>query len=222
MLNSSDQNNSGTNDTRVYLRGVDLADLTERYLNNEFVTLSEPLPVDISILKEKPQNIVTVADTNTLPSYQLDLGTGQSFACIGYKVYDRSGRYAALDPYKEYNCMYCLRKIKEKPLGIPIRREERDGKIFYHMVDIFCSFNCILAEYRRRINNCIYSQSMTYLSEIYFKCTGRDISEVKPASDQRLLKIFNGPLSWDDYHTGTVTYTEKPGNMYFIPTVEYI
>lgn len=214
-------NKPGDFDTRVYLRGVDLVALTDQYLNNEFINLVEPLSVDVSVLDEKQHNIITVADNNS-PSYQLDLGTGQNFACIGYKIYDKSGKYGVLDPHKEYNCMYCLRKIKEKPIGIPIRREEKDDKIIYHMIDIFCTFNCQLAELRRRINNCIYSHSMVYLAEIYWMCTRKDISELKPASDQRLLKIFNGPLTWNEYHANTVTYIEKPGNIYFIPAIEYI
>ena len=206
---------------RVYFRGVDLAYLAERYLKGEFINLTNPLPVDTSVLNESPQKIVTIKDTTNTVSYQLDIGGGQSFACIGYKVKDKDGRYAFLDPQKEYRCMYCLRTIKKNPLGIPIRREEKSsGILYYHMVDTFCTINCALAELQRRLSNCIYSQSMILLAEIHHKCTGEDISKMKPSSDQRLLEIFNGPMSWDEFHSNTMTYAEKPGNMFFLPVRE--
>lgn len=214
-------------DFQVYLRGVDLATLVEKYQKGEFATLITPLPVDVSEINQKPQTIVTIRENISNTSYQLDLGIGQTFACIGYKVIDKDGSYAVLDPNKEYNCMYCLRKIKRNPLGIPIRREERlypEGsiEIYFHMVDIFCTFNCWKTEIRKRSQNTIYSQSMVYAAEIYYKCTGKDFADLKPASDQRILKIFNGPMSWKEFHTSTSTYAEKPGNMYFLPVLEYL
>lgn len=207
---------------RVYLRGIDLAQLIQRYLNNEFGTLISPLPVDPSLLEEKAQSIVTVKEPNSTVSYQLDIGAGQTFACIGYKIFDKDGRYANLDPTKQYRCMYCLKKIKQNPLGLPIRREETQGKLFFHMVDIICCFNCLISETARRQANSIYAQTLAYAAEIYNKCTGRDFSEVKPASDHRFLKIYNGPLTWDEFHANSITYSQKPGNMYFVPVIEYL
>lgn len=212
---------------RVYLRGVDLGALAEKYQRGEYITLTTPLAVDVSEINQQPQTIVTVKENTNNMSYQLDMGNGQTFACIGYKVVDKDGAYAVLDPNREYNCMYCLRRVKRNPLGIPIRREEKTSlegtvKLYFHMVDIFCTFNCWKIEIKKRLHNAMYSQSMAYAGEIYTKCTGKDFAELKPASDQRLLKIFNGPMTWKEFHTNTITYAEKPGNMYFLPVVEYL
>lgn len=215
-------------ESRVYLRGVDLVSLVERYLKGEFTTLVNPLSVEVSDLNQKSQSIVTIKENVNDVNYQVDMGAGQSFACIGYKVTNKDGSYGIVDPNKEYNCMYCLRKHKLEPFyGIPIRREERisptgSSKIYFHGVDIFCSFRCRKAETKRRLNNTIYSQSMAYLAEIYNKCTGKDFADLKPASDQRFLKSFNGPMSFKEFHESTIIYSEKPGNMYFLPVIELL
>jgi hypothetical protein len=211
--------------SRVYLRGVDLVSLVDRYLKGEFSTLVNPLPVEASSLNQKTQSIVTVKENVNDINYQVDMGTGQTFGCLGYKVTDKNGTYDVVDPNKEYNCMYCLRKHKLEPFwGIPIRRDEKispngKSKIYFHMVDIFCSFKCRKAETKRRAHNTIYSHSMAYLAEIYNKSTGRDFDGLS-ASDQRFLKIFNGPMSWKEFHANTVTYSQVPGNMYFLPVIE--
>jgi hypothetical protein len=213
--------------SRVYLRGVDLNSIVEKYLKGEFVTLTTPLPIDISGITQTSQPIISIKENVNDVSYQIDIGTGQTFGCIGYKIIDKDGLYGTFDQNKKYNCMYCLRKIKQNPLGIPIRREERASingttKIYYHMVDIFCTFNCCKIEIKRRSQNSIYSQSMVYLAEIYNRCTGKNFSELKCSPDQRFLKIFNGPMSYEEFHSGTVSYVEKPGNMYFQPVIELI
>ena len=56
--------------------------------------------MDASEVNQQPQAIVTVKESTNNMSYQLDLGTGQTFACIGYKVVDKDGAYAVLDPNK--------------------------------------------------------------------------------------------------------------------------
>ena len=209
-------------DSRVYLRGVDLPTLTNQYLEGNFVKLTTPLPIDVSSLEEQPSNVVTINNKLTKLSYEFDPGCGRTFVCVGYKVCDKGGGYAVLNPNQESSCMYCLRKIDKNPMGIPIRREQRDGKIYYHMIDIFCVFECIVAEIQRRINNSLYSQSMEYASELFTLCTGKDASKLRSASDHRLLKIYNGPMTWEEFHTNTTKYMEKPSNIYFLPVIEYL
>ena len=209
------------NESCVYLRGVDLVNLTERYLKGEFVGLVKPFPVN-SIIEERPSSVITTGDKTSKRLFEFDPGCGRTFAYIGYRITEKDGKYSFMDPDSKYYCMYCLYKIKGEPMGIPIRREQQDDKIYFHMIDIFCCFECILAELRRRSNNSLYSQSMAYISELFTLCTGKDISELHPASDQRLLKRFNGPMSWAEFHANTVRYMEKPGNVYFFPVIEYI
>lgn len=204
---------------RVYLRGVDIANLTQKYLAGEFKDLTNPIPL-AKILPPTQIRDVRIAVPET-KSYQVELG-GQTLACIGYKVYAKDGFYANYLPDKAYRCMQCLQKINGQCMGIPILREERSGKIHYHMLDVFCSFRCIYTEIIRRRHNALYNSSMSCLGEIYEKATGSSISELKPLSDRRLLKMFNGPMSWAEYHTDTKYYPEKPGSVFFLPVPEYL
>lgn len=213
-------------DSQVYLRGVDLNTLIDNYLNDKYIELISPLAVDLSILDEKVQNIVSIKEKNKIYSYECDFGFGQTYAFICYKVYDKDSRYAPADPQKKYRCMYCLKKIDKNPLGLPILRQEiivnNEVCITFHMIDIFCTINCCLAEYPARRNNQLYAHTMEYLGEICLKCTGKDIGEFKASSDKRLLKIYNGPMTWDEFHANNITYSEKPGNIFFLPVMEYL
>lgn len=208
-------------DNRVYLRGVDLVSLVVEYLNGKFANLNSATPVNLIDVKTR-EDIVLSKENVKDSSYQLDLGSGINFLCIGYKIYDNNGNYGPLDANKEYNCMYCLKQIKSNPIGIPIRREERNNKLYFHMIDVFCWFRCAAAELKKRESNTIYSNSRVYLSEIYNKCTGKDISTLKEAPDQRYLQIFNGHMTLEEFHSNTNTYSEKPSNMYFVPVLEYL
>lgn len=204
---------------RVYLRGVDINELAQKYLSGDFKDLTEPIPLTQVLPAAEIREVrSTVSEAK---SYQVEIG-GQQLACIGYRIYEKDGRYSNYVPEKPSRCMQCLQKITGQPMGIPVLREEKGGKTHYHMLDIFCSFRCIYTEIVRRRHNSIYNSSMAYLGEIYEKYTGGSISELKPLSDRRLLKMFNGPMSWSEYHSETKYYPEKPGVFYFLPVMEYL
>ena len=214
--------------SKIYLRGVDFLDLFERYLKSEFVNLSEPLKVDSSLIEHSKQDILTVHNDTTHKPYMLDIGAGQSFICLGYKLYENNGKYGHLDPemIDEYNCMYCLMPLENledtsEIMGIPVKREIHGDNYCYHMIDIFCSMRCMYREYKNRRSNKLYSQSELLISEIYTKYSGNDASKLKAASDHRLLEIFNGVMTWEEYHADTQIY-ERPGNVYFVPVIEYL
>lgn len=207
--------------------------LVERYLLGEFSQLNEAIPVllnESELTAEKDQKLMTVNGETPNPTYQLDLGAGQTFACIGYKVHTKDGRYGVIDPQvvSNYRCMYCLKKMGSSlPLGIPLRRQlkpTKDGvdNYYYHMIDVFCRFECVYAEIKRRQSNQLYAHSLVYLGEIYHLFTKKDISELTPASDYRLLKMFNGPLSWEEFHRNSTVYSSRPGNVFFVPVIEYL
>lgn len=212
--------------TRVYLRGVDLVKLVEKYLQGGFADLETPLVIESVELSTARQSIMTVRDETKVKSYQLEVGPGEVFSCIGYKVYDTDGRYGVFDPaqLQSFRCMFCLKKVGDSPevLGIPIRRTVKGDQIYYHMVDIFCRMRCAYGEIRRRMGNPLYVHSVEYLAEIFTKSTGRDFSELRPSSDPRLLKILNGPMSWGEYHADTTNFSERPGNVYYVPVIEYV
>lgn len=214
-------------ETRVYLRGVDLAALTEKYISGSFAHVIEPLTIEPKkSCRSAARTILKVREEIKKKSYQVDIGPGESFYCLGYKIHDKEGNYSLIDspPTKSYRCMFCLRKIEDfnTCLGIPIKREKIDGKLFYHMIDIFCKMGCVYAEIKRRIGNPVFSQSMSLLSEIYMTSTGEDFSKLKPSSDPRLLKIMNGPMTWDEYHSDSNVMTPDFSKLYFLPVLEYL
>lgn len=214
-------------ETRVYLRGVDLFALTERYLAKEFEQLTTPLTVEPKRSSATPkQTLLTVKEEIKRKSYQFEISPGQLSYCLGYRVYSPSGDYSVVEPekIKGSRCMYCLRKIEtqRQALGIPIKRTEINGSLFYHMVDIFCRIECAYGELRRRGSTPLYSQSIQMIAELYTTSTGKSFSELKPSSDPRLLKIFNGPMTWEEYHTDHNVVPSQLNNIYYIPTIEYI
>jgi hypothetical protein len=223
------QNSPNMETTRIYLRGVDLVGLLNSYFKGEFANMTTPIKINTDFNETKPQSIITVNQNNHQKSYRLDFGSGQYSACLGHKVYDTKGNYGPLDPdyLDNYNCMYCLRSFEElenisEVMGIPIRRTTVKDTIHYHMIDIFCCIRCMYAEYKRRHTNQLYSQSMPLISEIYTKMTGKDPSSLRPSSDPRLLQIMNGPMTWDEYHENDEIYPEVPGNVFFVPVIEYL
>lgn len=203
---------------RIYLRGLDLEELVRNYLTNSYSSVKELQKVEI---KEAQPEKEVIKEVSSLKSYQIDFG-GQTLACIGYKVYDSKGYYSNFIPSTGYRCMQCLQKVSSQPIGIPIARDENHKAVHYHMIDIFCSFRCVYTELIRRQHNTIYSSSMSYLSEIYEKVTGESIITLKPLSDRRLLKHFNGPITWKEYHSDTKYYPERPGTLVYLPAIEYL
>jgi hypothetical protein len=202
-------------------------DLFELYCRSEFIHLQTPLKVDNSAAQHTNQDLITLKENTAHKPYILDIGTGQNFICLGYKVYD-NGKYGPLDPQQlnDYNCMYCLIPFDDlssqsEVMGIPIKRETRGKQCIYHMVDIFCCIRCMYAEYKRRIANKLYSQSESLISEIFIKYTGKSPSELKAASDYRVLEIFNGPMTWEDYHSDSAVY-QRPENVFYIPVGVYL
>ena len=204
-------------DLRLYFRGVDVEDITHKYLNGEYANLVSQGTVVIT----KPEEpVVSASQPAIRAQFEYYLTPTCKVAFIGYKPYESDGRYVITNPNKKYNCMYCLRKIEDKPLGIPIHREATVNKLYFHLIDVFCCFECTYAEYMSRRSNTIYSNSFGYLSEMYELITKKSRSTLHPASDRRLLEIFNGAVPWEEFHMLTTTYSTKPPYIYSLPVSE--
>ncbi len=204
----------------VYMRGINLSDISTRYINNEFKGLDKPLNVDKSKI-EKKLNPLVVEYTQQLSQSKLEtnLGTDKMHICICYLI-DEYGRYNPAGD-KQYDCMNCLDVVGPNGFGIPIKREEANNKCYYHTIDIFCCFECILYTIKKRQSSMIYSNSEVFLREIYQRWTGNKYDNLEPASDHRLLQVFNGQLTHEQYHKHDKYHT-KPGNIIFLPVVECI
>lgn len=183
----------------IVIEEVDLEELVNNYITGKYVLLT---------VWEFPQL------ENMYNNYVMPLTPFCN--CVGLKIVDVGGKYGKYNYMNEYNCMYCLKKISEGTCrGIPIIKKVEGGKLSYYTIDIFCSMECCDAEVDRRRNNPIYVYSSQYIRELFSLITGKPEHEIKPSSDRRLLKVFNGPLTLDEFHSKATRYTEKPGNFNF-------
>lgn len=213
----------------IYFRGCSLSDLISEYLSGKY----KELTVGIPVIKETSVNskpIISAKIPQNVRNYEFTNPSGKSFVYVGYRIQE-NGRYGEIRFSEPANCMNCLGKVNpEFAIGIPIAKEESlmikqqyGFESIYHMIDIFCHIRCAYAELRKRISyqNSIYTNSIIYLSEIYEKTTGLSFSSLKPALDNRLLKIFNGPMNEEEYHKDT-KYISKSENLLFIPVIQSI
>jgi len=198
----------------IYLRAIDIVQLTNEYLNGNYTTLD----YTSRRIESKPVPVITKSSGI------------RSFIPVGY--YLRPGNsFGKIEHNQAARCMYCLMETtSETAVGIPLAKESGlhieetyQVKAMYHCLDIFCSYNCLLAELRRRLltRESIYLNSITYLAEIYEMSTGKSFSSLKPSSDQRVLKVFNGWMDYPEYHQNT-SFAAKPANIHFLTVTQQI
>lgn len=64
---------------------------------------------------------------------------------------------------------------------------------------VFCSFNCIIAFVNDHSHDSFYSESKMLTYTIYKEIVGKDVKKIKPAPHWRLLKMFGGPFTIEEY-----------------------
>jgi hypothetical protein len=70
----------------------------------------------------------------------------------------------------------------------------------YYLTDgIFCSFNCILAFINDQSFDNFYSESKMLLHTMYKTIVGKEIKKITPAPHWRLLKVFGGTFSIEEF-----------------------
>lgn len=180
--------------------------LSEKYNSGEYKNLATKSGMEI---REEKEEAIMIPQTKQ---------GGKKIVMVVYKVYGE--KYSQLHENEKYNCMYCLMRIEKDPVGIPIRREVINDEIHFHMIDVFCSISCALAELLARVgNNVIYGNSYEYLYEISLAFTGK---APQSAGDKRLLKIFNGHLTWEEFHRETKSFSNRSPNISFHSVLENI
>jgi hypothetical protein len=210
--------------TSFYLRGIDLVDLTQRYVQGEFTQLIFQIPVSVTPDTVASRQVISTVSKSTLRNHEFTNESGRTFVYVGYRLVE-GGKYGEVAPGTPANCMHCLRQVNPATaVGIPISKQVKYPNLaIYHCVDVFCYFGCLLAELRKRLcyRNTIYAYSMSYLAEMYELTTGKSFSTCRPAADNRLLKIFNGTMDYEEFH-GDVPYSSKPENIYYLSAVLFI
>lgn len=164
---------------KIYLRGIDVRKLAEGFLDGNFKEFDRRTKIEAD--DDSTNNSPIIAPASNVEVVKMCDSKYISIGGYGY----------------ESNCMYCLKRIKTSSgRGIPISCS--DG--VYKTVDIFCCYECMFAEAKRRSHttNRIYGNSINLIRCMYFEETGRN--DLQPASDHRLLNVFNGPLTTEEFH----------------------
>ena len=214
--------------TRVYLRGVDLAKLAQNYREGKYENMafdnfgSSTLNTSENFSNlSKLDQLIALKDVSDVESCYSAL-TGKKYICLGQKV-DENGQYVRIPAnMTTFRCMNCIREFSGFYWGIPIRKKVVGDQQFYFTIDIFCHPACTLRKIRQRKNNKLYEQSEHLFSEIFEGRTGESFLSLNPVSDSRLLQIKNGPMTWEQYHRLSKTYTEKPSNIICYPILEFL
>ena len=110
--------------------------------------------------------------------------------------------------YPNYNilnspCFWCRHVFTNSPIPLP---KYYINEIFYVYDFIFCSFNCAEAHRRDHPNK----ESETGLLLLLYATITNDTSQlfIKPSPDPRLLKLYGGPLSIEDFREKHLSFKE--------------
>lgn len=206
---------------RIYLRGVNLVNLLEKYNSGTLEFGTTPLYLKPTAQKERVEIVTVQEEKPDTKSFEYSPGSG-SFFCLGHRVKDVDGNFGYMDPTKPFRCLNCCQKKVGDPWGIPLRKERRELGWCFHTVDYFCCPECMYRGLWQRLSNPLYANSLSLAKEMYNLWTGKDSSTLRMARDNRLLKFFGGPMNWENYHKSSTQYIEKPSFLFFFPIIEYI
>ena len=215
-----------SSDHCVYFRGVDIQQICEKYFAGLYKDVKDSLfTKDIVRNSENKSTILLNKDENLKnKSYIMSFGDGINHICLGNLIYETHGKYKTLDPFRPYNCMYCLRPAGNTYFGIPIAKtcHEATGIVTFHGIDVFCCWECAYAELCMRLTNSLYENSLMYMKELFTRTTGLSSDKLVRASDRRCLQIFNGPQTHEEFHASTTKFSNKPENIIYGSTIYYI
>jgi hypothetical protein len=112
------------------------------------------------------------------------------------------------DVNSQIHCWWCKHLISKnyKPLGCPIKyvKQMNNEEEYFETDGWFCCFNCIVAYINEvSLTQIRYRESSLLVYLLYYKIFNKTIKPglIKPSPDWRLLKIFGGNLSIDEYRS---------------------
>jgi hypothetical protein len=114
-----------------------------------------------------------------------------------------------LPPKTNIMCYWCKHTCPYSPIGCPIKYSKSPKK--HYVVDgIFCSFNCCASFINENSHITTYNNSMQLLHKMCNEINDSD-SEIiiNPAPNWRLLNIFGGNLSIEEFRHHFKTYSYK-------------
>ena len=209
----------------LVFRGINISTIVENYTYGFYKNVTKLEETNIEIKNEGNNQIVRKTEKSN-NYYEVTPEVGRPFVYVLYLPNEQLV-YKSVPTNingKKYNCMHCLKENLETGIGIPVLKKEIDGNVFWHCVEIFCSFNCMFSELRNKLvtEHTLFSESLILTSELFENCTGQPFSSLKPANDRRLLKKWNGHMDYNQFHENPGYYVSIPNNYFFTPVIQTI
>ena len=135
----------------------------------------------------------------------------------GYKTYIY---FVNTGEFPDSPCLWCRANTNGNPVGFPVGEPtidiiENRVIIFYSIIDQYCSFECLQAEYNRSYRRTEEWNVLGEQIEFIFGITHPG-KFLKPAKHWKFLKSNNGFMTYDQYRKGNHVF-EETGEIIFIP-----
>jgi hypothetical protein len=127
-------------------------------------------------------------------------------------------------------CLNCMCTFSDTPTGIPISiyYDENRTKLVFITQGNTCSFECAHRYIRDKTETCrknkdpVLENSLQYLGLMYKKIYGEENKLPEPAPDFRLLEMFGGTCTHDEYKSKTHRFKQIPSVLQIAGTEKFL
>ena len=96
---------------------------------------------------------------------------------------------------KKSLCWYCRQTCEDFSIGIPIKKKDD----VYYVEGCYCNWSQMKASVKEKRFDPHYEFAERLCVEMYLKMTGLNWVDLKEANDWKLLEIFGGPMSLEEW-----------------------
>ena len=217
------------------LKGVDPIRIYNEYVQGKYVNMCIPhnkIKLSVSSLALAPQHGTSI-DSESY-SYKDKTNNNQVVAMTNHIQYSIVKANDGKELPVIGKCEWCLRKIKQTPVGIPIAvtkvtrvsNNEKYTNLTFHVDGLQCRFECAYSVLKRRnASSYLYRDPLHMDSEqmllLMYRTMHPHSGKLMEAKDWRLLKENNGTLDDDKYDEGSHHYI-RTNNVVLLPAkIEY-
>ena len=208
------------------LRRVDPVDLLTRYLRGEYKNLMIPgqkVKITSGVRMGKVLGSDASAEIFKLSSKHNNGNVIVTTNHSNFKYFkDLSENKDTIKP--NLRCLHCKRIVQNNSVGIPVEVDHSNNKLRFQVVGVYCHFGCAYADLKRTLGitriyrDPLYSNSEQLLYALYYSMyPDKKGEKIKESPDWRLLDENCGPLTSEQFDSGTYSYIHVP-SIITIPT----
>jgi len=209
-------------DPSFLLRGVDVAEVIEKFNNGEYDSIEQPCG-------DKLKSVSSLVFTKEYGQYPQDKnykirtgGQHQYFVTVGNvedsgnknkvsgnknKATGNKNEASSSNTNETYTCDWCRKDFSHDPIGIPLtlKIDKKSGNIRCNVIGENCRFECAYADLLKTVGSTMitsrpyYDNSESNLLTLY-KIKYPTGPKLYPAKDWKLYNSGKGPLSADEYY----------------------